>query len=322
MITSNQQRRFLLLFVLIISLFSGMPVWSETQVSISVSDNLATIGDRIRLKIIVKTTEEVDQINVKTAGKDYEILDQKQTEKRRQQDYTVFEKNIDVAFFKIGDFNVGPFEVELKKGEEIIETRETNSVPVTVKSVLEEGDKDIKPLKELAAIDGDPFYILQYVFLALAVLGVILGIVWYIRRTILKRKIAQETPLLSPLDEMIAGIGQLVAKDLFTKGKVKLYFLELTQILKRFLHRTYRFKAEDLTTYETLSNLKQHEREDIIMSNLSFVFSTSDLVKFARFVPDETVQSEVSQKLDLLVEVYKKREALLAVEQQRKEVVQ
>lgn len=286
---------------------------AETQVSISISDNLAAIGDRIHLKIIVKTNADVDKITLKTTEKDFEVLDQGPTQKRTQEDYTVFEKDIQVAFFKVGEFNIGPFEIDLKKNETVIETRETNSVPVTVKSVLKEEDKDIKPLKSLIEIKGDPFYILKYVLIAVVIVIAVVVFIFRLRR---RRRIAvKDVPLLSPVEELETLIKELYGKELFEKGKVKQFFTELTQVLKNFLHRMYGFNAEDFTTYETLYELKRHEKEVPPVNSMEFIFNTADLVKFARFMPDTGVMGEISGKLEDAVRIYKVR-AALALQQQ------
>jgi len=279
---------------------------SETQVSISISDNLATIGDRIRLKIIVKTTSEVDKITEKTTQKDFEVLKQAPFQKRKQQDYLVFEKEIEIAFFKTGDFNIGPFDIHLKKKNKVIETRETNSIPITIKSVLKEEDKDIKSLKSLIKIKGNPFYVLKYVIIAVVlIIAVILIILWIKKRR--KKASVVEKPLLSPLEEFELRIKELFDRKLFEKGKMKLFFLDLTQIIKRFLHRTYQFNAEDFTTYETLYDLKKREGEVLILNNMEFLFNTSDLVKFAKFIPGDDVLGEVLKKIEGTIQVYKQR---------------
>lgn len=302
------------LFTSLIFLTITVALAAETQVSISVSDNLATIGDRIRLKIIVKTTTEVDKITEKVAQKDFEVLEQTPFQKRKQLDYMVFEKEIEIAFFKTGDFNVGPFDVNLKKNDEVIETRETNSVPVTIKSVLKEEDKDIKPLKNLIEIKGNPFYILKYVIIAIVLISaVILVILWIKKRK--KKAAVVEKPLLSPLDELELRIKELSERKLFEKGKIKLFFLELTQILKHFLHRTYQFNAEDFTTYETLYDLKRREKEALILNNMEFLFNTADLVKFAKFIPDTGVLGEVLKKIERTIDLYKQQ--LSALEQEK-----
>ncbi|MCP4146903.1 MAG: hypothetical protein GY757_04050 [bacterium] len=290
----------LCLFVLLIPKLSA-----ETQVSIRASETLATIGQHIGLKIIVKTTSEIDNIKLKVEKKEFEILDQKYTEKRKQQDYTVFEKDIQLAFFKTGDFNIGPFDIALIKGEKIIETRETNSIPVTVKTVLEEEDKDIKALKGLVDIKGDPFYILKYVILALVIIGIIIYIISRIKRN--KNARVEIEPELSPLEELETRINELSAQKLYQQGKAKLLFIQLTLILKNFLHRNYSFNAEDFTTFETNFQLKRRERDTLVLNHMQFLFNTADLVKFAKFMPDTAVLEEIWKKCGELILFYKER---------------
>lgn len=296
------------------------PSTGGTQVSISVSENLAFIGDRIRLKFIVKTTSEVDDIIVKTTAGEFDILDDKiPTQKRTEQDALIFEKHIDIAFFKTGDFNVGPFVLELEKNAKVIESRETNSVPVTVKTTLKEEDKDIKPLKDLVEIQGNPWYFLKYIlFVGLAAVAIV-----FILSRLKKRKAkTAETskPLLSPLEELDMGIKELYGQSLLEKGKFKLFFLELTVILKQFLHRNYQFNAEDFTTYETLYDLKGRESEAVLLNNLESLFSTADLVKFAKYVPDTGLLTELEQKIGATIGIYRARDAAAAAPMQGEKV--
>ena len=280
---------------------------AETQVSISASNNLAFIGDQINLKILVKTTHaKVGEIKVQTEKKDYEVLGQQPTTRRQQTDYLVFEKNVTIAFFKVGDFEIGPFTVELVADDKVIESKTTNSIPVTVKSVLKEEDKDIKPLKGIIDIKGNPWYLLKYVLAGLAMVGLLVFLVWWLRK---KRKAVPlaPTPLLSPLEELQSRLRELAEKKLLEKGKLKLHFIQLTQLIKGFLNRHYRFNAEDLTTAETLYALKQGENESLILDNMRFVFNTADLVKFAKFIPDAPVFAEVDEKIMEMITRYKLR---------------
>lgn len=295
------------IWILCLGFFWGtVLLQAETQVSISASDNLAYIGDRILVKIRVKTTADVDRINVKQEAQSFEILAQKDTVVNQQQEYKVFEKDVQVAFFDTGDFNIGPFTVELIKNTKAVEIKTTNAVPITIKSTLSEADKDIKPIKGPVEIKGNPFYILKWVFLALGL--ILLGILlyWWWR----KRKAARiktTTISLTPLEELESRIKELGTKAYLEKGKAKQHFLELTQILKHFLLRTYSFNAEDYTTYETMFVLMQKEGTATIVDNMRFLLNTADLVKFAMFIPDSVVMAELNNKIADMVVTYKQR---------------
>lgn len=281
---------------------------ADTQVSISTSASLATIGDRINLKILAKTSDDLQEIRLSTNQKDFEIVAEKDLEKRKEKDYTVFEKNIIITFFKIGDFDIEPFKIDLVKDGKVIETKTTNSVPISVKSVLREADKDIKPIKELIDMKGNPFYILKYViaFLMIALIAVLI-ILWVKKRA--KAKQPVEKPLLPPVEEFETGIKKLWEQDLFAKGMIKQFFIQLTKIMKRFLYRKYDFNAEDSTTYEILYYLKNKEREARILNNMGHILDTSDLVKFAKYIPEANVPVDILARINEMIAEYKKREA-------------
>jgi hypothetical protein len=117
----------------------------------------------------------------------------------------------------------------------------------------------------------------------------------------------EEEPLLSPIDEFELKIKELSEKKLFEKGRVKLYFLEFTQIVKRFLNRTYLFNAEDFTTYETLYDLRRCEEEVLILNNMEFLLTTADLVKFAKFIPEIGIWEDFLKRIVDTIAVYRQR---------------
>ena len=291
---------FILFTFLYISLIA------ETQVSIFSSTNLVTIGDRISVKLILKTSFQVQKVNFISKGKDFEIISEKLLPSKIQGGYILFEKNITISFFKTGDFNIGPFIVELIKNGEIIETKQTNSVPIRVKSVLTKEDKSIKPLKDLIEIKGNPFCVLKYVivFFVFAILVVLIIFLLRRRKGYLFKK--QEL-ILSPIEELELRVNELIEQKMFEKGRIKRFFTNLTMIIKHFLSREYKFSAEDFTTYETLLHLKAKEGEALIVDNLEFLFNISDLVKFAKFVPDSHTFKTTCNKIRDIIISFKKR---------------
>jgi hypothetical protein len=174
--------------------------------------------------------------------------------------------------------------------------------------VLREEDKDIKSLKDLIDIKGNPFYILKYIILFLIiVLIVILIVLWMKKRA--KGKQPAMQPLLPPVEEFEAGIKKLWEQNLFDKGKIKPFFIQMTRIIKRFLYRKYNFNADDFTTYETLYYLKNKEQEALILNNMGYIFDISDLVKFAKYIPESNVPVDILARIDEMIGEYKKREA-------------
>jgi hypothetical protein len=296
------------LIIFLLFLLAAAFVFPDTQVSISTSASLATIGDRINLKILAKTSDALQEIRISTDQKDFEVIEEKDVQKRKEKEYTVFEKNITLTFFKIGDFDIEPFTIDLLKDGKVIETKKTNSLPISVKSVLKEEDKDIKPLKDLVELKGNPFYVLKYVIIILVIVLVVVLIILWIKKRARNRQIAAQ-PLQPPVEELEAAIKQLWEQNLFEKGKIKFFFIRLTKIMKRFLYRKYGFNAEDSTTYETVYFLKNKEQDTRILDNMGHIFDISDLVKFAKYIPGANVPVDILARIQEMVAEYKKREA-------------
>jgi len=169
--------RKLLLILLMLSFTQGLT--SETQVSVSVSSTTTTIGERITLKFITRTSAESDSIKISQGKPDFEFISEAELSISENDGVKTFEKEFDIFFFKTGEYNVGPFNISLIKKGEIVENFLSNTIPVNIRSVLEKDDKDIKPLKDLSEIKGNPFYLLKYLLFALIIIIIIFLIVFF-----------------------------------------------------------------------------------------------------------------------------------------------
>jgi hypothetical protein len=292
------------LSVLFFILVFPLGLMPETQVSLSATDHSATIGDRIRINIIAKTSLDIDAISLDIPKKDFELISQEALPERKSKNYAVFETRLVLSFFSTGDFTIGPFEVKLMKNNRIRETKKTNSLEIRIRSVLEKGDRDIKDLKTPIPLRGNPFYILKYVLFFLLALILIGILIFFLRRRKQRRSLKSET-ILSPLEELQAAISELKEKQWFEKGRFKPFFIRLTDIIKHYLYREYGFNAEDFTSSETLSSLEKRDTDPRLLENLESLFTIADLVKFAKVIPTGQDYRKVIIAVDVLVSIQK-----------------
>jgi hypothetical protein len=285
---------------LIIFFVTGAVLFPETQVSLSTSDSLATIGDRITLKIIVTTSPEIEKVILKNPTNNFESISKRELPRRKSGAYIVYEIHEVISFFSTGNHTVGPFTIQMIRDNRVVEEKKTNSLDIKIKSVLEKSDQDIKDLKNLISLRGNPFYVLKYVFILLALaLLVILGYL-FVRK---KRRVAKSRPLqiLSPLDELEAALDKLYKKNWLKKGRLKAFFIALIDVIKHYLHREFGFNAEDLTTEETMIFVKKNEPNTTIQKNMEFILTQSDLVKFAKFRPDSTQLDTIKGEINSII---------------------
>ncbi|MEN8222033.1 MAG: hypothetical protein ABFR36_02135 [Acidobacteriota bacterium] len=291
-------KRLFIIFLLILPL----TIYSETQVSVSVSSTTSTIGEQITLKFIVRTSALSDSIRISQGEQDFEFIKEESLEIKREEDFITFEKNYKISFFKTGDFSVGPFNIGLMNGDSVSEELVSNTIPVNVISVLEENDKDIRPLRELSEIKGNPLYLIKYALILLAAAGIIILIIYLLRRKKGEETVI-ESPMLPPDLEFRKRIESLWRTDMLKTGKVKRFFLTLTEAYKMFMMRSYKFNAEDLTTYEITNYLKKHEQDEKIKKNFDEVFLISDLAKFAKYEPSEDEIEKIRKDLIKIAEI-------------------
>ncbi len=279
------------------------------QVTLSASTPTATIGERIELRVVVRAEAGVKDIRVDVPPGAYDVIGRSRRPAVRAAEGSTFEETIVIAFFRTGDFTVGPFRVELLPQSRGGAGEQTGQLAVRVRSLLGANDKDIKPLKELFAIRGDPRHLLPYAA-ALALL-LLLGALALLglKKAKKKRRLEAEPPL-APEIELEMRARELRRKNLPQSGEFRPFFIALSGMLKHFIQRAYGFNAVDCTTAETMARLKNCESDGEIVAGLETIFTEADLVKFARQVPEQDFVAGIWPQIATLVAKHKKRREL------------
>jgi LPXTG-motif cell wall-anchored protein len=143
--------------------------------------------------------------------------------------------------------------------------------------------KDIKPPLNAPWMFGD---FLPY----LIALGILLlaALAYYYYR---KRKKKQEEallpskPALPPAQAALTALRILEEKRLWQQGKIKEYYSEVTEIVRRFLEGQFRILALESTSDEIMQQLKSLPEASPLLKEFGAFFTTADLVKFAKYEP-------------------------------------
>lgn len=131
----------------------------------------------------------------------------------------------------------------------------------------------------------------------LIALLLISAIVWGIRVLKNRKKPnAVVAPLRPVIPEDILAINKLAELDnrnLWQSGEVKLYYVEISDIVREYLEKRYNIQAMEQTTDETLTSLRMVDLAKDEKARLRALLQLADLVKFARTqaLPEENVQS-------------------------------
>ena len=163
-----------------------------------------------------------------------------------------------------------------------------DSLPLMVLDV--EIDTANAEIRDIAPIEQVPYTfweVFRWVLLALAVLALaFLGWWLYTHRSRVQELLGTAEPAdtRTPEERALDSLEALRTQKLWQAGKVKEYHTELTDIVRRFIEESTSIRATDMTSDETLAEVESG-KWNVESTLLRDIFSTADLVKFAKSEP-------------------------------------
>src|SRR5262249_2280099 len=160
---------------------------------------------------------------------------------------------LELTIYRTGDLEIPSLNIEVVSAQGEKQTRSSSPIKIKVQSVLD-GDQ-LKEIKAQAEIPPDykPFLFLLAALAALAL------IVYKVVR-FLKQRGAREVVIpgdtRSPAEVAREAIRKLLAKRLVETGHVKEFYLELSEILKRYLGSKLGIVSLERTSEEFVGDLK------------------------------------------------------------------
>ena len=125
-----------------------------------------------------------------------------------------------------------------------------------------------------------------YGIIALIILGFV---VWFVVWRIRKRRqnvTVVAGPQLPPHVVANKALEALNHRKLWQNGKIKLYYTELTDILRIYIFGRWGISAMELTTDEIIAALKDIEMPRESRMELVEILRSADMVKFAKAMPE------------------------------------
>ncbi|MBO6117496.1 MAG: hypothetical protein J6P44_03025 [Bacteroidales bacterium] len=147
---------------------------------------------------------------------------------------------------------------------------------------------EVKPLKGLMKIPFTLKEILPFSLGGLVLAGIIIAIIYFIRHKDRRPKILQPKPeIVIPEDEeALSNLTRLKQARLLETGQEKQHYIALSEILWQYIYRRYDVNAFEMTTGQIMENLDSKDISYDNKNKLNNIFTTSDLVKFAKYIPD------------------------------------
>jgi hypothetical protein len=260
------------------------------EVHSSFSKNKILIGEQIQLTIAAKANSANQIIWPKlkdTIIKTIEILDSVISLDDKKKEYI---KKYLITSFDSGYYAIPPFKFYIDS--QLVESKPLLLEVHTVEVDTTKGIKDIKEIKAetytfIQKIKDFFQWLLDHWYVPLAILLAITAFVYY--RIKNKRKNKPEEPkIILPLHEqLLLDLEALNKKQLWQSGQVKLYYVELTDLLRAHVEKRFDVMALEQTTFQLMKNIKSSGIKTDARLIIKNILESADMVKFAKAIPTD-----------------------------------
>jgi hypothetical protein len=260
------------------------------EVNSSVDTSRITIGDRITYTISINY---VDTMRVEKPGegvnlgqfeiKDYKIYDPVQEKGRIEQKFEYVISVFDTGRFVIPPFPVAYFPTDSLAGYKLIEA---SPITIYVESVVQDEQRELRDIKPPIDIPYN-YFVLFSVLSSVLLIG---AMVYFGYRLYKKHKetgylIKPPEPPIPAHEIALSALEELMKKDLLSDGFIKEFYIEISEIIRRYIEGRFFIPALEETSGEILRELKNQDIEKEIQQKVKEILESSDLVKFAKYKP-------------------------------------
>lgn len=197
-------------------------------------------------------------------------------------------RDFSIIPFDVGSLPILPFIVVVQSPKQS-DTLYTESMLLEVYGPKLDSTETFKPIKP---IQEEPYTfseIAPYVLGGYLALSALILLIWFIRKLILKEPILSPVrkPLVPAHTEAIKALDKLGKKKLWESGEYKLYYTELTNVVRRYMDRELEIPALEETSDQIVQHLHASKISPQLFEGIKNMFRTSDFVKFAKMQPND-----------------------------------
>lgn len=197
-------------------------------------------------------------------------------------------KKWDLSIYDAGAYQINGFSVISQTENKFDTLISHEAMTIFVKSIAVDTSKAFKPIKAPLSIpypikDVAKKYI-PYI-IGLAILIALLFFIWYKYKNRHKPKYVKPKTALDYHKEAILKLKEIEKQKLWQNGKIKNYYLGISEVLRTYLEGRFTVNAMESTTDEIIDDFKELEENKTLTNKLKEVLQQCDLAKFAKFLP-------------------------------------
>lgn len=203
-------------------------------------------------------------------------------------------------YFYLTKFDIGQFIIKGLSINYKLKDKNLNftlpDIIITINSLIDLNKDKLKD-KKLGFVDikkiENIFPFVLFCFFIATIIIFLLGFVLY--KYLYERKIQSIEKKLSPHDRAFFRLNKISSLNFKDDIEIKFFYIELSEILREYLENRYEIEILDKTTMEVYHTLLKSKFDKKEARELRDLMTEMDLVKFAKYIPDEdTIKSHLS----------------------------
>jgi len=268
-----------------------IPADRMPTLSLSVEPREAAVGDLITWKAQIRRRVG-DRVHLSRAADfgDLEIQGKDDDVSEPVDDWITETLTVRLIAFDPGEHEIPAQTVTVVDIDGNMAVLVADPVPVKIESLIAN-----EPEPALKPDTGPGVPVLEEDYTLLYVLAVIGGIIAVALLTLLGRKLwsmrgprpEPPPPPPRPAEEIaLEKLNALQAAGLLDAGEHKAFHVALSETFREYLGNRYRFHSLDRSTEELVAEIRRLALDQVLFSRVRDLLEDTDLVKFAKFVPD------------------------------------
>jgi hypothetical protein len=257
---------------------------AQTKITVATDTNFVFIGDVINLDLLVQSNDPLIWPDLEESLVPLEIQDFGKIDTSLNASSTLYKQRIAIQSFDTGRFVLPSLAFTSLKGDTFF----SDSLAIAFLEVPLDTTNAIFDIKQPRQVPFNFAEAQPYIWGSLALLLLLALILYLVKKFSKKSSIKEEEIILIPCEiEAEEALTKLQAKEYISKGLVKIHYVELTEILRRYFDREFEIDSLESTTEETLALLKNTKLAPKFILSINELLEEADLVKFAKSNPDE-----------------------------------
>ncbi len=187
--------------------------------------------------------------------------------------------------FVMDETEITPPAVTWKDEDGAAHEAQAQPVPIMVTTVLPADAQDIKDIRGPRKMPLSPWYYVAYALAALLLLALIGLALWLLLRR--RKQAEQAAPPLPAHSQALLALEELEKRELVAHGQFEEYYVTLSYIARRYLEHRYAIDALESTTFMLAVEIHRAQHVPKIAEDFIEMLRMADLVKFAKFAPED-----------------------------------